>query len=453
MFRTGNASANREASETVNLDTIAIGDILVEDRMRKDFGPIDELAASIKKYGLLQPIVLGFSGDLLVPILLAGERRLRAVKRLGFTHLEHSKHYVWRGEEGDDDKKMRFKAIELEENLKRKQLTWQEELLGKQQLLQIMQSIYGPPKSGPGKAFGDDKPGFGVAKLATMLGESQASTSQDLHVAALITQIPQLRSAKSKTEILSKMKIAGAVFSMQAAATQRAEARATAGEAAPTKYWTLEEYSFEENKLASDSVDLIWSDLPYGSDVTAAHDKTEIYHEYDDSRESLLKMLNSIATESYRVLRNDRYAVFCFGFNYYPELCSALRLSGFHVNPVPCIWNKGTKFGANPLVAYCIGYEPLLVCWKGNPRFIRPGQSNVFNYPPPDSRVHLVQKPVGLVKQFLEDMTVEDAVVVDWCAGTGTTGVVCHEMKRHAILFERDAVMATLAKARLEALK
>jgi 16S rRNA G966 N2-methylase RsmD len=441
----------------MNNAVIALADVVVEDRMRKDFGSIDDLANSIKKYGLLQPIILGLS-DVVngqsCTYLLAGERRLRSMKRLGITHLEHAKHYVWRGEEGDEDKKVRFKAIELEENLKRKELTWQEQLLGKQQLLTMMQEIYGQPRSGPPSALAPDKPGFGVNKLAAMLGESVGTTSQDLQVAALLTQIPALRNAKTKSEVLSKMKIAGTVLGMQAAATQRITDRITAGlPAAAQSYWELHETSFDKNKLLDESVDLIWSDLPYGADVTAVHDKTEIYHEYDDSRASLIMMLDSIATESYRVLRNDRYAVFCFGFNYYPELVQTLKLAGFHVNPVPCIWNKGTKFGANPLVAYCIGYEPLLVAWKGSPRFIRPGQSNVFNYPPPENRIHLVQKPVVLVKQFLEDMTTEGAVVVDWCAGTGTTGVACHEMKRHAILFERDPSMAMLAKARLEELK
>lgn len=452
----------------MNFDSIAITDVVVEDRMRKDFGSIDELANSIKKYGLLQPIVLGWNPDVSETAfgpnpgsayLLAGERRLRSMKRLGITHLEHSKHYVWRGEEGDDDKKLRFKAIELEENLKRKELTWQEQLLGKQQLLAMMQQIYGAAKSGPTSSI-SSQPGFGVNKLAAMLGESVGTTSQDLQVAALLTQIPQLRSAKTKSEVLSKMKIAGAVYSMQAAATVRREEQnaidATTGVVTPTKYWTLHEYDFRQASeaiLPSGSVDLIWSDLPYGADVSAAHDKSAIYNEFDDSRESLIHMLAEIAGESYRVLRNDRYAVFCFGFNYYHDLCTSLTLAGFHVNPVPCIWNKGTKFGANPLVAYCIGYEPLLVAWKGSPRFIRPGQSNVFNYSPPDSRIHLVQKPIGLVKQFLEDMTVEDAVVVDWCAGTCTTGVACHEMKRYAILFERDSSMAMLGRARLESLK
>lgn len=441
----------------MNLDSIAIADIIVEDRMRKDFGSIDELANSIKKYGLLQPIVLGIDirevngvKYLDKPYLLAGERRLRSMKRLGLTHLEHSKHYVWRGEEGDEDVKTRFKAIELEENLKRKQLTWQEELLGKQQLLAIMQSIYGAAKGGgPARSIGEDKPGFGVGKLAAMLGESPATTSQDLQVAALLTQIPQLRSAKTKSEVLSKMKIAGAIHSMQSGAA----ARVAAGVSPPKKYWELHEVDFVNNELASDSVDLVFTDLPYGTDVVDAHGAAGVYHEYDDSRDALISMLQNIAEESYRVLRDDRYAVFCFGFNYYPELCSVLRDASFHVNPVPCIWNKGTKYSSNPNVAYCIGYEPLLVVWKGSPRFIRPGQSNVFNYPIPENRIHLVQKPVSLVKQFLEDMTVEDATVVDFCAGTGTTGVACHEMKRHAILFERDASMAMLAKARLEALK
>ena len=57
--------------------------IIVKDRIRKDFGDLSELAADILDNGLINPIVV--NRDF---VLLAGERRLRAVKRLGWKQVE-----------------------------------------------------------------------------------------------------------------------------------------------------------------------------------------------------------------------------------------------------------------------------------------------------------------------------------------------------------------------------
>jgi ParB/RepB/Spo0J family partition protein len=59
-----------------------ISDIVVGTRHRRDMGDIDGLAASIKELGLLQPIVVRPDG-----VLVAGERRLRAAKLLGWTEI------------------------------------------------------------------------------------------------------------------------------------------------------------------------------------------------------------------------------------------------------------------------------------------------------------------------------------------------------------------------------
>jgi ParB family chromosome partitioning protein len=56
--------------------------IKVGERIRKDFGDIAELAASIKDNGLLQPILVTPDG-----LLLCGERRLRAFELLGRTEI------------------------------------------------------------------------------------------------------------------------------------------------------------------------------------------------------------------------------------------------------------------------------------------------------------------------------------------------------------------------------
>lgn len=59
-----------------------VSDIKVGKRHRKDLGDIDALAASIRDLTLLHPVVVTVEGE-----LVAGERRLEAVKRLGWTEV------------------------------------------------------------------------------------------------------------------------------------------------------------------------------------------------------------------------------------------------------------------------------------------------------------------------------------------------------------------------------
>ncbi len=62
---------------------IDVNKIVVRDRIRKDFGDLTELAMDIQDNGLICPIVVNKDY-----VLLAGERRLRAVKRLGWKQVE-----------------------------------------------------------------------------------------------------------------------------------------------------------------------------------------------------------------------------------------------------------------------------------------------------------------------------------------------------------------------------
>jgi ParB family chromosome partitioning protein len=427
-------------------DIVKIADVYVKDRIRKDLGDIDSLCNSIREYGIIQPIVLttdnneNYRGTTLV----AGGRRLTAVKRLGWTELVHARDFIWRGEENDFQRR----SVELEENLRRKELSWQEQLTAKQELMDLMQTIYGPPKAGPVEAL-SSKPGFGVNRLASMLGESPATTSTDLKVATAMLAMPQLRYAKNKSEVLTKLKIAGTIVSMQATAPKVTDGNST-------KYWTLFETdaSVGSSNIGDSSIDLVWTDLPYGADVNemSSQVSSALAH-FDDSRRSIVAFLDTVARESYRVLREDRFAVFCFGFTYYNELVTSLERAGFNVNVVPFVWIKNTKSGENPNTRYSNCYEPLLVGAKGRPSFVKPGQGNTAFFPVVQDKLQIVQKPVALVERFLLDMTAEGATIVDWCCGTGTTGVACHNLKRHAILFEKEPSMALIARARLEALK
>lgn len=84
--------------------------ITIDERRREDYGDINGLAASIKRYGLLHPVVVDDANR-----LIAGERRLRAYQQLGWQEIDTRS----LGELTEAERR----EIELEENLRRKDLT------------------------------------------------------------------------------------------------------------------------------------------------------------------------------------------------------------------------------------------------------------------------------------------------------------------------------------------
>lgn len=66
---------------------ILISKILIGDRIREDLGDIDQLADSIKEYGMLNPITIRAERNNKFT-LLSGFRRLEAVKKLSWKNIE-----------------------------------------------------------------------------------------------------------------------------------------------------------------------------------------------------------------------------------------------------------------------------------------------------------------------------------------------------------------------------
>ena len=86
------------------MDNLPITSVLVEERIRKDYGDIDELANSIKAIGLIHPIVVTRSFQ-----LIAGERRLKAMKKLGIPELVHAQTFIF----NDELDPLKLKAMEI----------------------------------------------------------------------------------------------------------------------------------------------------------------------------------------------------------------------------------------------------------------------------------------------------------------------------------------------------
>ena len=64
-------------------------------------------------------------------------------------------------------------------------------------------------------------------------------------------------------------------------------------------------------------------------------------------------------------------------------------------------------------------------------------------------RFHPTQKPVALFEYLIKTYSNEGDLVLDNCAGSGTTGVACKNLKRNFILIEKDAGYCEIIKTRL----
>ncbi len=101
---------------------VKIEDIKVKKRVRRDLGDLTALKESMHRYGLMNPITLNSSYE-----LVAGERRLEAAKSLGWERINANVL-------DSNVDNIRQLEMELEENNQRKEFTDEELLEGYKRL-------------------------------------------------------------------------------------------------------------------------------------------------------------------------------------------------------------------------------------------------------------------------------------------------------------------------------
>ena len=64
-------------------------------------------------------------------------------------------------------------------------------------------------------------------------------------------------------------------------------------------------------------------------------------------------------------------------------------------------------------------------------------------------KLHPTQKPVALFEYLIRTYTSEQDVILDNCAGSGTTGVACKNLNRNCILIEKEPEYFKIAEKRI----
>jgi ParB family chromosome partitioning protein len=90
-----------------------ISSIKIGSRIRKDLGDIEALKKSMEKHGLIHPVIINSKGE-----LIAGFRRITAAKQLGWKEIETCVI--------DPKKEIDCLEMEMEENMARKDFTYEE---------------------------------------------------------------------------------------------------------------------------------------------------------------------------------------------------------------------------------------------------------------------------------------------------------------------------------------
>lgn len=174
-----------ETDEGVNIYLDEPTQITVrEDRHRQKFSrkPLDQLIDSIREVGQLQPGLCRWNEEGRVE-LLVGERRLRACMVLKKKFL-----YIIKDELKD---MLMLEQAQLDENLIRTDLTWQEEVLAKKRLHEILQERFGKAQTGI-------RGGHALKDTAEYLGSKIASLSEDVTLATFLS-VEEVAAAKNKT--------------------------------------------------------------------------------------------------------------------------------------------------------------------------------------------------------------------------------------------------------------
>lgn len=215
--------------------------------------------------------------------------------------------------------------------------------------------------------------------------------------------------------------------------------------------------------IPDESIDMILCDLPYGT-VKCKWDNIIPF-------DLLWKEYDRIAKDTSPIVLTSAQ-----------PFTSSVVLSNPKIFKYEWIWEKEAGTGLlnakkQPLrnhESICVFYKKQCLYnpqfTKGKPYTIKKGSdtscygnsgnittvNNGFRYPKTiqrfnrDKGMHPTQKPVALFEYLIKTYTNEGDLVLDNCAGSGTTGVACQNAKRNYILIEKEPEYITIINKRLE---
>lgn len=219
--------------------------------------------------------------------------------------------------------------------------------------------------------------------------------------------------------------------------------------------------------IECDSIDFICCDLPYG--VTAPKwdiniDMKVLWPQYNRliKPDGVIALFASQPFTTKLITSNEKNFKYCWYW------CKNQTTNFFHAKRMPlrkieeiCIFN-GKKYFPQITDGH-IPTSAAVGCTNGNAyhgKTIRNYEGgNTTRYPhnllefkcvDNYSRLHSSEKPVELLEYLVKTYTNENDMVLDNCAGSGSTGVACKNLNRNFILIEKEKSYYDICVERLK---
>lgn len=431
---------------------IAISAVTVApNRQRRTF-PADkmqEFSDGIAKRGLLHPIVLRVEGDSYV--LVAGERRLRAVTDITDLggQIRHDGELVPQGMIPytlfTDLDPLAAEEAELEENLHREDLTWQEKAAAIARIASL--------RTRQAQAAGEPPPSTAEISLEVKgsdEGVHHETTRRELIVAKHLDN-PDVKAAKSVDEAFKILRKQETQKKNQALGEQ-------VGKTFTADVHTLlnTDSLLYMDKHAPESFDVILTDPPYGMNADEFGDSGGVAagaHGYADSADLFLQIMADLPAITFRVAKPQAHLYLFCDVGWFPFLREKFTEAGWHVFRTPLIWYKKSGMRAPwPEQGPQRKYETILYAVKGK-RPVLKMASDVLDYPPDTNLGHAAQKPVALFQDLLSRSILPGQSVLDPFCGSGPIFSAAHALKARATGIELDTASYAIAMKRIEALR
>lgn len=353
---------------------------------------VEKIAQSYLKFGQLQPIIIDRDFH-----LVDGLHRLSAARANGMPTVTA----VFR----DEVDELFLKEMELETNINREEMTWQERERAIAQLHEIKM------KQNP--AWGQSQ----TQEFASLA--RRADVSEAMTLTKMMAMFPEIAKAKSKHQALSWAK-AKAKTVLRVDEVKNSEIDYSAIQSKLVLGDSVEVIK----TLPNESFNAIITDPPFGInyDSRTSNDVGSLTSYQDD--ETSYERLLSMAPDLYRVIKQDGWLIWFLGISWYDRAKTAFRNAGFLVDEIPIIWDRsdGRSFTSRPDRYFARAYDLALHCIKGDPQVVIRGRPNIIRVAPVGSseRELLVERPIELYAELIRRLTVSREIVADFFAGSGS---------------------------------
>ena len=422
--------------------SVAVSSIIVaSDRQRRVLKDVESLADSIRNVGLINPIVITQDN-----VLVAGERRLRAHEFLGLTHI------LVRFSE--DLSRPELELIELEENVKRSDLTWREQAKSIARIHALKSEAEGEEWSGSATAGflamdashvnaalrvqeyidrGDEL----VANAETFVTAINIVRRKDQRVAdaAQVRVDEAIDAAVSNNISVNK----GTKPRADSALAAKAQTSDSAGEPSlpittPTEHnpYILGDFrKWIDQPYSGDMFNFIHCDFPYGVNFDK-HNRgaAQKFGGYEDTPEVYASCLAALARMMKTHVAPSAHLMFWLSARL--EVVEMTRKTltdmGWKINPVPLIWWRSDNSGImpDPQRGPRQVYELCLFGSTGDRKIVQP-VSNLIGHAK-TKEIHASEKPRDMLRHFFRMFVDETTVMIDPTMGSGNAIIAAEDM-------------------------